>query len=255
MRRECRERYPLPPISKKTVFLAIPACITARAWRTCRDACRDRLHAVTGKTFPAFPAHAHPQFYASGKRPIAMTSHQRPGASNHHGLDCLVNSLLMLTSKKIPYPHVTGFFVRGIHRWPVDSPHKGTVTWKGFPMHDVIMLWFVDIHNTPKEIWTDSKVHGANMGCNWVMSALDGPHVGPMNLVSREVERSDNGRNNTASQEYWLTVSSRGHLLFQVCWLREWHQQDWLDNPLTRPRFVQPMSSSGISTLPIGTGW
>ena len=49
---------------------AIPACITARAWRTCRDACRDRLHAVAGKTFPAFPAHAHTQFYVSGKRPI-----------------------------------------------------------------------------------------------------------------------------------------------------------------------------------------
>ena len=50
--------------------LAIPACITARAWRTCRDACRDRLPAVTGKTFPAFPAHAHPQFCVSGKRPM-----------------------------------------------------------------------------------------------------------------------------------------------------------------------------------------
>ena len=25
---------------------------------------------VTGKTFPAFPAHAHPQFCVSGKRPI-----------------------------------------------------------------------------------------------------------------------------------------------------------------------------------------
>ena len=37
---------------------------------TCRDACRDRLPAVTGKTFPAFPAHAHPQFCVSGKRPI-----------------------------------------------------------------------------------------------------------------------------------------------------------------------------------------
>ena len=24
-------------------------------------------------------------------------------------------------------------FVRGIHRWPVDSPHKGQVTWKMFP--------------------------------------------------------------------------------------------------------------------------
>ena len=48
-------------------YLAIPACITARA---SRDACRDRLPAVAGKAFPAFPAHAHPQFYAPGKRPI-----------------------------------------------------------------------------------------------------------------------------------------------------------------------------------------
>ena len=44
---------------KENRLLAIPACITARAWRTCRDACRDRLHVVTGKTFPA---HAYPQF-------------------------------------------------------------------------------------------------------------------------------------------------------------------------------------------------
>ena len=50
--------------------LAIPTCITARAWRTCRDACRDRAPAVTGKTFPAFPAHAHLQFCVSGKRPM-----------------------------------------------------------------------------------------------------------------------------------------------------------------------------------------
>ena len=30
-------------------------------------------------------------------------------------------------------------FVRGIHRWPVDSPHKGPVTRKIFPFDDVIM--------------------------------------------------------------------------------------------------------------------
>ena len=30
-------------------------------------------------------------------------------------------------------------FVRGIHRWPVNSPHKGPVTWKMFPF-DVIMI-------------------------------------------------------------------------------------------------------------------
>ena len=35
-------------------------------------------------------------------------------------------------------------------------------------------------HNDP-----DSKVHGANMGPTWVLSAPDGPHVGPMNLAIR----------------------------------------------------------------------
>ena len=61
-----------PPAAdfKGNRYLAIPACITARASRTCRDACRDRLPAVAGKPFPAFPAHAHMQFYLSGKRPM-----------------------------------------------------------------------------------------------------------------------------------------------------------------------------------------
>ena len=36
MRRECRERFP------RHHRQAIPTCITARASRTCRDACRDR---------------------------------------------------------------------------------------------------------------------------------------------------------------------------------------------------------------------
>ena len=31
-------------------------------------------------------------------------------------------------------------FVRGIHRWPVNSPHKRPVTQKIFPFDDVIML-------------------------------------------------------------------------------------------------------------------
>ena len=30
-------------------------------------------------------------------------------------------------------------FVRGIHQWPVNSSHKGPVTWKMFPFDDVIM--------------------------------------------------------------------------------------------------------------------
>ena len=34
----------------------------------------------------------------------------------------------------------------------------------------------------------DSKVHGANMGPTWVLSAPDGPHVGPINLAIREAD-------------------------------------------------------------------
>ena len=32
----------------------------------------------------------------------------------------------------------------------------------------------------------DSKIHAANMGPTWVLSAPDGPHIGPMNLFIRE---------------------------------------------------------------------
>ena len=35
------------------------------------------------------------------------------------------------------------------------------------------------------DICPDSKVHGANMGPTWVLSAPDWPHVGPMNLAIR----------------------------------------------------------------------
>ena len=33
----------------------------------------------------------------------------------------------------------------------------------------------------------DSKARGANMGPTWVLSAPDGPHVGPMNLAIRDI--------------------------------------------------------------------
>ena len=36
-------------------YLAIPACITAPASRTCRDACRDRQPAVCGENIPGIP--------------------------------------------------------------------------------------------------------------------------------------------------------------------------------------------------------
>ena len=43
-------------------------------------------------------------------------------------------------------------FVRGIHRWPVNSPHKGPVSRKVFPFDDVIMS--CDRDNYRSSAWT-----------------------------------------------------------------------------------------------------
>ena len=39
-----------------------------------------------------------------------------------------------------------------------------------------------DVEDVSQDNYPDSKVHGANMGPTWVLSASDGPHVGPMSL-------------------------------------------------------------------------
>ena len=39
----------------------------------------------------------------------------------------------------------------------------------------------------------DSKVHGANMGPTWDLSALCEPHVGPMNFAILEVNTQSGG--------------------------------------------------------------
>ena len=67
----------------------------------------------------------------------------------------------------------------------------------------------------------DSKVHGANMGPTWVLSAPDGPHVGPMNLAIRDINHSLNQwwhnllnglKNNYIMQVYHLYSSLHYHL-------------------------------------------
>ena len=58
----------------------------------------------------------------------------RDSVSNHQLHDCLLNRLFRRRSKKTSLA-----FVRGIHRGPVNSPHKWPVTRKMFPFDDVIM--------------------------------------------------------------------------------------------------------------------
>ena len=56
---------------------------------------------------------------------------ERGGVSNHQRLDCLLDRLFRRRSKK-HQGSASLVFVRGIQRWPVNSPHKGPVTRKCF---------------------------------------------------------------------------------------------------------------------------
>ena len=51
----------------------------------------------------------------------------------------------------------------------------------------------------------DSKVHGANMGPNWVLSAPEGPHVGPINLAIRDVDRNNRVINILTTSKHMVT--------------------------------------------------
>ena len=63
------------------------------------------------------------------------------GVSNHRRLDCLLNCLFRRKSNKTAKFRVAGLCRwGGIHRWLVDSPHKGLVTRKMFPFDDAIMI-------------------------------------------------------------------------------------------------------------------
>ena len=66
----------------------------------------------------------------------------RDGVSNHQPLDCLFNRLFRCRSRK-HQSSASLAYVRGIHRWPVNSPHKGPVTREMFPIDDAIMfIWY-----------------------------------------------------------------------------------------------------------------
>ena len=45
-------------------------------------------------------------------------------------------------------------FVRGIHQWPVNSPHKGPVTWKTFPFDEV--MWSIWLNQSHKSLRTNN---------------------------------------------------------------------------------------------------
>ena len=87
-------------------------------------------------------------------------------------------------------------FVRGIHRWPVNSPHKGPVTRNMFPFDDVIMLGQHTIMQVQmKETWwkcanesnevTNSNEHNCNES---KQSKIAGMLYVPINVQQKSIK-------------------------------------------------------------------
>ena len=70
--------------------------------------------------------------------PLQWRHNGRDSVSNHQPRDCLLNRTFRRRSNKHQSSAPLAF-VRGIHRWPVNSPQKWPVTQKRFPFDDVIM--------------------------------------------------------------------------------------------------------------------
>ena len=73
------------------------------------------------------------------KKTLQWRNNERDGVSNNRRLDCLLNRLFRRRSKKTSKLRVTGL-CEGIHKWPVDCTHKGSVTRKMVPFDDIIMI-------------------------------------------------------------------------------------------------------------------
>ena len=91
----------------------------------------------------------------------------RPTEDRHHYSDVLtstmashITSISTVSSAVCSGAHqskhqnfVSLIFVRGIHRWPVISPHKGPVMRKIFPFDDVIIISY-NAKGIISHIWT-----------------------------------------------------------------------------------------------------
>ena len=69
------------------------------------------------------------------EEPLQWRHNGRNAVSNHRSLHCLLSCLLRRRSKKTSNS-ASLVFVRGIHRWPVNSPHKRQETRKMFPFDE-----------------------------------------------------------------------------------------------------------------------
>ena len=70
--------------------------------------------------------------------PLQWRHNERDGVSNHQRSDYLLKRLCIADQRKHQSCALLAY-ARGIHRWPVNSPHKVPVTGKMYPLDNIIM--------------------------------------------------------------------------------------------------------------------
>ena len=106
-------------------------------------------------------------------------------------------------------------FVRRIHQWPVNSPHKGLVTWKMFPFDDVIMIFTINVFS------------GCDMG-SWhedIMTWKHFPHYWPFvrGIMSPVVPPSQRDSN----VELWFFSDICLDKWLNKQWNCQWFEMPW----------------------------
>ena len=92
---------------------------------------------------------------------ISLIIDEHHGISNHWQLSSLFNKFFSLMTKE----NIKGLnyrpFVRVMHQWPVDSPHKGPVMQKAFPCLNIIIFIFLTC--------SFIKKYSSNQEFPWIM--------------------------------------------------------------------------------------
>ena len=80
------------------------------------------------------------------------------------GVSIVYSTVCSGADQRKPQTSVSLSLVRRIHRWPVNSPHKGPVTRKMFPFDDVIMIaWHSSKHFRINKLPFERWVHRDNL--------------------------------------------------------------------------------------------
>ena len=112
---------------------------------------------------------------------------ERDGVSNHQPHDCL--PIVYSGADQNKHQSFASLaFVRGIHRWPVNSPHKWPVTREMFLFDDVIMC-SVDLMSNKwsnlrvrtwkkRKLWYSFNIDQTHINRNWQVGKLYGCSYG-----------------------------------------------------------------------------